>query len=88
MTAEAAVTVDFAVWMKGQRTETSLDICSQALSQRVCSLVGFWVDKSGWCWFIMREKYYWLTDKFWLKPTRERIPTNVGRPKMLVCSDG
>jgi len=38
-----------------------------------CSLVGFWADKPGWCWFIVREKHCWLTDKPWLKSTSEQV---------------
>ena len=37
-----------------------------------CSLVGFWANKLGWCWFVVREKHYWLVDKSWLKPTSEQ----------------
>ena len=37
-----------------------------------CSLVGFWADEFGWCWFIVRGKHCWLTDKPWLKPTSEQ----------------
>ena len=40
--------------------------------QSACSLVGFWADKSGWCWFVVRGKYYTMTDKSWLKPTNEQ----------------
>ena len=36
------------------------------------SLVGFWTDKSGWCWFVVREKHGTMTDKPWLKPTSEQ----------------
>ena len=35
-------------------------------------LVGFSADKFGWCWFVVREKYCWLVDKPWLKPTSEQ----------------
>ena len=38
-----------------------------------CSLVGFWTDKSDWCWFVVREKHCWLADKPWLKPTSEQV---------------
>ena len=24
-----------------------------------CSLVSFWADKLGWCWFVRREKHCW-----------------------------
>jgi len=34
-----------------------------------CWLVGFWADKPGWCWFVVREKHCWLVDKSWLKLT-------------------
>ena len=27
-----------------------------------CSLVGFWADKSGWCWFVVREKHCTIAD--------------------------
>jgi len=37
-----------------------------------CLLVGFWADKPGWCWFVVREKHCWLIDKPWLKPTSEQ----------------
>ena len=37
-----------------------------------CSLVGFWADKPGWCWFVMREKHCWLADKPWLNPTSKQ----------------
>jgi len=37
-----------------------------------CSLVGFWTDKPGWCWFVVRGKHCWLVDKPWLKPTNEQ----------------
>ena len=37
-----------------------------------CSLVGFWADKSGWCWFLVRGKHCQLADKPWLKPTSEQ----------------
>jgi len=37
-----------------------------------CSLVGFWTDKPGWCWFVVREKYYTMADKPWLKLTSEQ----------------
>jgi len=37
-----------------------------------CSLVGFWADKPGWCWFVVRGKHCWLADKPWLKPTSEQ----------------
>ena len=37
--------------------------------QLACSLVSFWADKPGWCWFVMREKYCIMADKPWLKPT-------------------
>ena len=36
-----------------------------------CSLIGFWADKPGWCWFVVRGKHCWLADKPWLKPTSE-----------------
>jgi len=36
-----------------------------------CSLVGLWADKPRWCWFVVRGKHGWLTDKPWLKPTSE-----------------
>ena len=36
-----------------------------------CSLVDFQADKSGWCWFVVREKHCWPTDKIWLKSTSE-----------------
>ena len=39
---------------------------------QACSLVDFWTDKVGWCWFIVKEKYCWLTDKFWLKPINKQ----------------
>ena len=28
-----------------------------------------WAD---WCWFYVREKYYWLAGLGWLKPTSEQ----------------
>jgi len=28
-----------------------------------CSLVSFWADKPGSCWFVVREKYYTMADK-------------------------
>ena len=28
---------------------------------------------TGWCWFIVREKYCWLTGLDWLKPTSEQV---------------
>ena len=37
-----------------------------------CSLVGFLANKPGWCWFGVRGKHCWLTDKPWLKPTSEQ----------------
>jgi len=37
-----------------------------------CSLVGFWANKSDWCWFVVRGKHCWLSDKPWLKPTSEQ----------------
>ena len=40
--------------------------------KRACSLVDLWADKPGWCWFVVREKYYWLADKPWLKPISEQ----------------
>jgi len=40
--------------------------------QSTCSLVGLWADKPGWCWFVVRGKHCWLTDKPWLKPTSEQ----------------
>jgi len=40
-------------------------------TQSACSLVGFWADKPGRCWFVVREKHCWLADKPWLKPTNE-----------------
>jgi len=27
---------------------------------------------AGWYWFIVKEKYYWLTSLGWLKPTSEQ----------------
>ena len=41
------------------------------------SLVGFWANKSGWCWFIVRGKHCWLADKPWLKPTSEQAARGV-----------
>ena len=41
-------------------------------SQSACLLVGFWADKSGWCWFVVRGKHCWLADKPWLKPINEQ----------------
>jgi len=46
-------------------TQPALHACAWL---RLCSLVGFWVDKSDWYWFVVRGKYYWLADKPWLKP--------------------
>jgi len=43
------------------------------------SLVGFWADKPGWCWFVVRGKHYWLADKPWLKPTSEHADCLLGR---------
>ena len=31
-----------------------------------------WLDKSGWCWFIVRGKYCIMANKPWLKPTSEQ----------------
>jgi len=42
------------------------------LSDPACSLVGFWVDKPGWCWFAVRGKHCIMADKSWLKPTSEQ----------------
>jgi len=42
-----------------------------------CSLVGFWADKLGWCWFVVRGKHYWLANKPWLKPTSEQADYSV-----------
>jgi len=36
------------------------------------SLVGFWADKPGWCWIVVRGKYCTMADKPWLKPTSEQ----------------
>ena len=44
-----------------------------------CSLVGFWNDKPGWCWFVVREKHCWLADKPWLKPTSEQTDSLLSR---------
>jgi len=41
-------------------------------NSKLFSIVGFWADKPGWCWFVMRKKYCWLADKPWLKPTGEQ----------------
>ena len=43
-----------------------------AATHTACSLVGFQANKSGQCWFVMREKHCWLADKPWLKPTSEQ----------------
>jgi len=45
---------------------------STNLTNSACSLVGFWADRPGWCWFVVREKHCWLVDKPWLKPTSEQ----------------
>jgi hypothetical protein len=26
---------------------------------QICSLFG-WLVADGWCWFVLREEYYWL----------------------------
>jgi len=44
---------------------------SSTITQLACSLVDFWADKPGWCWFVVKEKHCWLADKSWLKPTSE-----------------
>ena len=41
--------------------------------QSACSLVGFWADKPGWYWFVVRGKHCCLADKHWLKPTSEQV---------------
>ena len=43
-----------------------------------CSLVGFWTDKPGWCWFVVRGKHCWLVDKPWLKPISEQAEYLLG----------
>ena len=43
-----------------------------------CSLVGFWVDRPGWCWFVVREKHCIMANKPCLKPTSEQAD-NISR---------
>ena len=47
----------------------------QKSPQPAYSLIGFWVNKLGWCWFVVKEKYCWLTDKSWLKPSNDERQT-------------
>jgi hypothetical protein len=34
------------------------------LHLHICSLFG-WLVASGWCWFVLREKYCWLVAGAW-----------------------
>ena len=34
---------------------------------------------AGWCWFFVKEKYYWLVGLGWLKPTSEQAERPRGR---------
>ena len=41
-------------------------------SYAVCSLVGFWTDKPDRYRFVVREKYYTMAEKPWLKSINEQ----------------
>ena len=59
-------------WRTGRR-RSILRLRTHVLP-RTQRLVGF--SLACWCWFIMREKYYWLVDLDWLKPTNEQAKSS------------
>jgi hypothetical protein len=42
-----------------------------------CSLNDFWLADSGGCWFVVREKYRWMTSWFWLMSSSEQGLLNI-----------
>jgi hypothetical protein len=53
----------------------------------VCSLF-VWLVADGWCWFVLREKYYWLVAGGWFVLREKYCWLVADKPSELLMGNG